>query len=195
MMNTQNIVEQVTFLFRQFGNETYGEGMSVLSHSVQSAEIAEASGLDDELVMAALLHDIGHIYPLAKDEHVEMMDLFGTRHHEDIAKSFLGSYFLPERLIEPIAMHVDAKRYLCAADQNYINDLSEASRTTLMYQGGPMNEEERHAFENHEFFNEAIEIRKIDDAAKQENYFVGDSKLNYWMWRLEEYIASLKTIS
>ena len=195
MMNTQNIVEHIAFLFRHFGNETYGEGMDVLSHSVQSAEIAEKLGLDDELVMSAFLHDIGHIYPLANDEHVEMMDLFGARHHEHIAKIFLGSYSLPERLIEPIAMHVDAKRYLCAADHDYINDLSEASRATLMFQGGPMNEQEKSAFEQNEFFNEAIEIRKIDDAAKQENYFVGESKLSFWLWRFEEYLATLKVIS
>lgn len=158
------VVDEIFEVFRRRGAASYlGEPVSLAEHSLQSALAAERDGAPARLVAAALLHDYGHlIHELPEDaaEHG-----FDTR-HEDVAHAFLGRHFGPE-VVEPIRMHVAAKRYLCAVEPAYRDALSPASRLSLELQGGPCSPEEVAAFEASPFAEAAVRLRRYDDVGKQ----------------------------
>jgi gamma-butyrobetaine dioxygenase len=158
-----NVVDQIIDLLATKGHAAYvGEPVSQLEHALQSAYHAEAMGASDALVVAALLHDIGHlVHKLPEDAADHGID---TR-HEHMGQAWLARYFSLE-VTEPIALHVPAKRYLCATDAQYQAQLSPASVQSLALQGGPMSGEEVRAFEQHAFYREAVALRRCDDLAK-----------------------------
>jgi gamma-butyrobetaine dioxygenase len=160
-----SIVDEIMELFRRRGAAAYhGEAVSQTEHALQAAELAERAGAPDYLVVAALLHDVGHLL----DGLDEKEDLAGHRvdgRHEEVARAWLGRYFAPE-LTEPIRLHVAAKRYLCAVDPAYQAGLSPASTLSLTLQGGPMNQDERTRFESDPAAHDAVRLRRWDDAAK-----------------------------
>jgi putative nucleotidyltransferase with HDIG domain len=170
-MHATNHTEEIITLFKKHGAQEYGEQMSVLSHSFQAGLHAKAMGLDEELIIGAFLHDIGHLCPLeqAKAEF-ETMGEFGIEAHDQWGRAFLKSRGFSDRIVAVVYNHVAAKRYLCRRDETYYAELSEASKNTLAYQGGMMSEAEASAFENQPFFEESILIRKIDEAAKETDY-------------------------
>jgi putative nucleotidyltransferase with HDIG domain len=133
----------------------------------QSAVIAEEQELGNEMIIAALLHDIGHICVETSAEND--MDGFGVIDHEEAVADYLYEFGFSEKIIETVANHVPAKRYLCYKFPDYNNALSIASKKTLSFQGGPMTEEEALEFEKLTYFNEIIALRRIDEMAKQEN--------------------------
>jgi 2-amino-1-hydroxyethylphosphonate dioxygenase (glycine-forming) len=124
------------------------------------------------MVLAAFLHDIGHI--CVKGREVTVMDNYGVMNHEKIGAAFLRNRKFSERLIELVLAHVTAKRYLTYKDENYYNLLSEASKQTLVYQGGKMSKDEAFVFEGNPLFDEMIVMRKIDEEAKDELKQPGD---------------------
>jgi phosphonate degradation associated HDIG domain protein len=158
-----NVVDQILELFATKGHDAYvGEPVSQLDHALQSAYHAESLGANDALVVAALLHDIGHLlHKLPEDAADHGID---TR-HEHMGQAWLARYFGPE-VTEPIALHVPAKRYLCATDADYQGQLSPASVQSLALQGGPLSDDEVRAFEQHPFYREAVTLRRCDDLAK-----------------------------
>ena len=115
--------------------------MSQAEHALQAAELAEREGAPDRLVVAALLHDVGHLLD-GQDEDLADRGVDGR--HEEAGCAWLARHFGPE-VTEPIRLHVAAKRYLCAVDPSYLDGLSPASRLSLSVQGGPMGAEERAA--------------------------------------------------
>jgi predicted HD phosphohydrolase len=123
------------------------------------------------VVIAAFLHDIGH---LCADAGVAQMDGLGTMHHEQVGADFLRAHGLPERVAKLTESHVQAKRYLTFVDPAYFAGLSEASRGTLRWQGGPMNAEEARAFESDPDFEVILQLRQWDEQAKVEGYPVSD---------------------
>ena len=155
--------ERLRELFEGPGTADYlGEDVSQAQHMLQAAALAESDGAPTELVIAALLHDVGHFTgPLTGD------DLMGgtDNRHSDVAAEWLSRWFGPA-VTEPIRLHVAAKRYLCAVEPAYLELLSEASRYTLEVQGGPMNPEEVAAFETEPYAEDAVRLRRWDDAAK-----------------------------
>jgi phosphonate degradation associated HDIG domain protein len=157
------IVDQVMELFATKGHEAYvGEPVSQLEHGLQSAYHAELEGASDELIVAALLHDIGHlIHKLPEDAADHGID---TR-HEHLGGAWLKRYCGPE-VTEPIRLHVPAKRYLCATDAEYQAQLSPASIQSLVLQGGPFTADEVEAFERNSHFRAAVALRRWDDLAK-----------------------------
>jgi phosphonate degradation associated HDIG domain protein len=145
------------------GATHYDDAVTQFEHALQSALLAEARGGDDALVVAAFLHDVGH---LLADEHDGHDDFLGRDlEHERIGASWLARAFGPA-VTEPILLHVDAKRYLCAVDAGYRDGLSAASKRSLVVQGGPMSADEAAAFAARPGAAAAIEVRRIDDLAK-----------------------------
>lgn len=157
------IVDEIVSLLEKAGAERYGmEAVSQLEHALQCAMHAERAGGSDELVVACLLHDIGHLVGEGDDGLAEQGQ---DAAHEDLAADWLSRYFGPG-VVEPVRLHVDAKRYLCRAEPHYWAGLSQASKTSLEVQGGTYSPDEATAFINRPHASEAILLRRWDDAAK-----------------------------
>ncbi len=141
----------------------YDEVITELQHAVQCAELATASGESDALVAAALLHDVGH---LLLEDHVALDETLVNDHeHEQAGARYLAAWFGPE-VTGPVALHVAAKRYLCAVESSYFATLSPSSVRTLAVQGGAMTADEVDAFERHPGSRGAVLVRRWDDTAK-----------------------------
>lgn len=167
LIATEIAEEIIDLLLSNGGSEYIGEPVTKLEHMVQSAEIAAEKGFEEELILAALLHDIGHIcVPTTEYNH---MNGLGLQDHELLGAGFLQSRGFSDRVIQAVALHVPAKRYLCYKYPDYLALLSEASLQTLAYQGGPMTAYEAEVFEQNPYLEDIIAIRKIDEAAKIEN--------------------------
>jgi 2-amino-1-hydroxyethylphosphonate dioxygenase (glycine-forming) len=163
-----NAVEEIFDLYEKHGSEEYaGEKITQLEHMCQAAQLAEQGGFDEEVVLAAFLHDIGHI--CVSFYGFTSMDGYGIINHEKIGAAFLKSRGFSDRLIQLVERHVDAKRYLTFKYVDYYEQLSEASKITLKHQGGMMTENEALQFEADPLHELIIEMRRIDELAKLEH--------------------------
>lgn len=164
-MTPEETVSQVFSLWEAHGQDDYiGEPVSQLEHAAQAAALAEAAGHDEEVVLAAFLHDFGHLC----SPEAESMDGYGTVDHEKVGADYLRGLGFPERLCRLIESHVQAKRYLTCKNPAYLGRLSEASLATLAFQGGPMTPEEAAAFESDALFPLFLKMRTWDEQAKEE---------------------------
>jgi gamma-butyrobetaine dioxygenase len=157
------VVDEIIRVFQSRGDAAYvGEAVSQTEHALQSAQLAEAEGAPASLIVAALLHDIGHILHDLPDDVAEhgIDDC-----HEEVGRTWLEAHFGPE-VTEPVRLHVAAKRYLCAADPAYQAALSAASQRSLALQGGPMSADEVARFTAHRHHQGAVRLRHWDDRAK-----------------------------
>jgi len=156
--------DDIEALFLLHGAQAYEslrrEPVTALEHALQCAQLAEWAHADDALVAAAFLHDIGH-FPLEGDEVGDAVD----DRHETRALPFLDEHFGPE-VLQPIRLHVAAKRYLVATDPDYLGSLSPASVHSLGLQGGAMTPAEVDAFEVTPYAMDAVQLRRWDDLAK-----------------------------
>lgn len=143
-----------------------GEPVSQFQHALQAADRAAELRCPQHVVLAALLHDIGHLI----DADAEQMDGLGAHSHEDIGATFLKEMGFSAETQFLVQSHVDAKRYLCVHKPGYWSQLSSASRATLTWQGGPMTEAECRRFEQHAHFKDALRVRSFDEQAKMPNY-------------------------
>ena len=149
----------VVAIFREQGGRRYGERVTQLAHALQSAEHARRAGADAEVVLAALLHDIGHLAgPRARETVAD--------HHGDDGAALVRP-LVPARVAWLIEHHVVAKRYLCAVDDDYVAGLSPASARSLARQGGVLPPAERSRIETHLWFADAVRVRRWDDRAKE----------------------------
>jgi [1-hydroxy-2-(trimethylamino)ethyl]phosphonate dioxygenase len=131
-------------------------------HALQAAFFAQTAAAPPALIVAALLHDIGH---LVEEVPSDIADWTVDAHHEQIGSRWLATRFRPD-VSEPVRLHVPAKRYLLATDANYFAKLSPASVITLKLQGGPMVAHEVAKFETERFHKEAVRVRQWDDQGK-----------------------------
>jgi phosphonate degradation associated HDIG domain protein len=156
-------VEQILRLFAKRGDSAYGhEAVSQQEHALQAAALARAEGASAALITAALLHDIGHLlHDLSEDAPDEGVD----DRHEELAGRWLARWFGKE-VVEPVRLHVAAKRYLCAVEPSYRGQLSQPSLLSLDLQGGPMTALESTRFRESPHFAAAVSLRRWDDAAK-----------------------------
>lgn len=156
-------LDDIETLFARRGAEQYsGEPVTQLEHALQCAALAEAEGADDDLVTAALLHDLGHLL----QELGETPSLRGVDDvHQYAALPFLRGLF-GERVLGGIQLHVDAKRYLCATRPGYHEALSEDSKRSLKLQGGTFSDEQARAFVARPGAADAVRLRIWDDLAK-----------------------------
>jgi len=165
-MEKTQVADFIINLFLEKGGDLYGgEVVTQLIHGLQAAHFAKQSASSDELVTAALLHDIGHLLHDLPDNATEqgIDDV-----HEELGAQFLTTYFKPE-VVEAVKLHVAAKRYLCLVEAGYYDTLSPTSKASLLLQGGIMNGAEKVAFEQYQYFKEAVALRKWDDMAKDPN--------------------------
>lgn len=163
MNNQAAATREIVELFSQHGDSQYGgEAVSQLEHALQAAFFAERDGCSDGLIVASLLHDIGHLlHDLPEDAPEHGIDDL----HESLGGRWLAQRFGDE-VVQPVALHVEAKRYLCAVDSTYSKQLSGPSRLSLALQGGPMAAAEIEAFEQLKHSEAAVRLRRYDDAAK-----------------------------
>lgn len=160
------VIDEVFDLYEKHGDEDYiGEPVSQLEHMSQAAELAIQQGCDDEVVLAAFFHDIGHICVMQNE--ADSMDGYGVKSHEKIGADYLRKKGFPERVARLVESHVQAKRYLTYKFPEYFNALSEASKKTLEFQGGKMEKKEAEAFESDDIFETSILMRKWDELAKE----------------------------
>jgi phosphonate degradation associated HDIG domain protein len=156
-------IGQVRRMFRERGDSEYGgEAVTQREHALQAAMLAERAGADSALIAAALLHDVGH---LLHDLPADAPDLGIDDAHEEAAARWLAEW-LPPQAVEPVRLHVAAKRYLCATDPAYFARLSAPSIQSLKLQGGPMSQQEVADFRASPHFAAAVRLRAWDEAAK-----------------------------
>lgn len=150
--------ERIEALFNGYGAAYYGgEAITQTEHALQCAALAEQANESQEVILAALLHDVGHL--LMSESKTE------DKRHQEIGAVALAS-LVGERVVAPVRLHVPAKRYLCAVDATYWDTLSQASRDSLVLQGGAFSDEEMAEFECLPYFAEAVRLRRYDDLAK-----------------------------
>ena len=161
-INTDLVIEAILNAYAACGHLDYGEHISMQDHMLQTAHLADCKGENDTVVVASLLHDYGHlICNMPNNTFEDGMDNF----HEQLGAKSLENWF-GEEIIGAIALHVDAKRYLCSASPGYRDKLSQASITTLAVQGGPMSKQEMFRFREKKGYQMALKVRIYDDQGK-----------------------------
>jgi len=185
ILNNETITNEIMLLFEKYGAEDYdGEPVSQTSHMIQCAMQAMGDGEDMELILGAFLHDIGHL--LKHEMQTEAMGNYGVVNHERIGADYLRAKGFSERICAMVEKHVDAKRYLVAAEPSYRAKLSEASLKTLEYQGGPMSSEEMISFRKHPFFEDIIKVRAWDEMGKNSEAIL--LPLNHFRNLIQDYL-------
>ncbi|MDD2059860.1 HD domain-containing protein [Pseudomonas sp. GD03860] len=174
MRTAEQVVSEIFALYQQHGDDDYiGEPVSQLEHMSQAAQLALDEGFDDEVVLAAFFHDIGHLCGGADGD----MGGYGVVSHEQVGANYLRRCGFSERLATLVQYHVEAKRYLTLRKPGYYERLSEASRRTLEYQGGMMSDAEADAFERDPLCAVSLRMREWDELAKVMNVPVIDLEL------------------
>ena len=165
MDRVEQVIDEVFALYERYGASAYiGEPVSQIEHMSQAAQLAMAEGFDDEVVLAAFFHDIGHI---CAADGAGNMGGFGVVSHERLGADYLRRAGFSERLARLVEYHVQAKRYLTLREPGYYERLSEASRRTLEYQGGVMTEVEAENFERDPLCAISLRMRQWDELAKE----------------------------
>lgn len=156
-------IEDIRSLFEDAGTRLYGgEAVSQREHGLQAAWFAEKSGEADSLIVACLLHDLGHMVLEQGDDDLAR----GIDDQHQVRVIPLISHLFPASVTTPIALHVEAKRYLCFAEPSYAGSLSQASQDSLALQGGPMDAQQAKQFIEIPYAQAALALRRYDDAAK-----------------------------
>ena len=162
-LSAGTIVAFLGDIFERRGGEEYlGEPVTMAEHMLQGACFAERQGEPEVIVVAALLHDIGHF---TSEFGTFSMDDTHDRRHEEAGAAVLERFF-PDLVIDCVRLHVAAKRYICATDPAYFGQLSAASIHSLKLQGGPMSPEEVAEFEKNPNIRDIVRVRHLDDAGK-----------------------------
>lgn len=160
---TDPLRQQLLTVYAGRATRRYGlSAVNQLQHALQSAAQAEADGCTPATVLASLLHDVGHmIHELGEDPAGRGIDDV----HEELGAQWLARHFTPA-VVEPVRLHVAAKRYLCATEADYFGKLSPDSVRSLGLQGGPMSADEVAAFRRLPHCEEAVRLRRYDEGAK-----------------------------
>lgn len=154
--------DKILGVFNERGARSYGEDVTELEHALQTAEFAKQFGEPDAIVLSCLLHDYGHmLHDLGEDIALQGVD----SQHEELGAELLKGMF-PEEILEPVRLHVAAKRYLCWKEPSYIQGLSASSLLSLQLQGGPMSDLEAEEFEALPHHQAAVQVRRYDDMGK-----------------------------
>ena len=159
-----NIVDQIIFNFSNNRSLYIGEDLTISEHMIQTAMLAEKNKCSDDLVCSSLLHDYGHF--VIKDPNQLVTDKIDGK-HEIVGANYLKKFF-HNNIVEPILLHVEAKKYL-SRNKKYFDNLSEASKISLKLQGGAMSDLDAKKFEQNKNYKNAIKLRRFDEGAKQKN--------------------------
>lgn len=161
-VHASDAVEEAETMFLSYGTTPYESGVTHTEHALQTATLAELAGAEPSEIAAALLHDIGHLSVLVDQNDITA----ALAKHEEIGFLWLKTRYVPE-VSEPARMHVEAKRFLCFSDSTYWRSLSDDSRTSLVFQGGPFDSYEASRFLSRPYSNVALKLRRWDDNGKQ----------------------------
>lgn len=164
-MTDPKSIEDIERLYAARGGLHYGEGVTQMEHALQCAALAEEEGCPPALVIAALLHDVGHLFE--KDERLAEAGV--DDRHEAAGANALAKIFA-ETVWRPVALHVAAKRYLCSVEPHYLAALSQASQRSLVLQGGPFHQTQALAFRRAPFWRDAVRLRRFDDMGKRDEH-------------------------
>ena len=159
-MTIVSSLDDIIDLYATRGDLHYGEGVTQIEHAVQCATLAETSGASSDLIVASLLHDIGHLL-------VDSTNFCIDDRHEIAGADALDVLF-GESVAQPVALHVSAKRYLCHVEPGYLPALSTASQRSLALQGGSFDRHEAEMFERLPHWRAAVTLRRFDDIGKSE---------------------------
>jgi predicted HD phosphohydrolase len=162
-----HIVHKIFSLYSEFGKGKYREGVSHLSHMIQTAQLAMGEGFDEEVIIAAFLHDIGHLY--AQSVSPEEIESWGDFKYEVVGAQFLKDNGFSEPVLALVEGHVKARRYLSLRDEAYYAKLSPVDKDDLTRQGGKMTEAEATAFEQSDFFGLSLNLRYWAETATISN--------------------------
>ena len=163
ILGKEKFIDDLTTWFSTVGKSNYDDQVTQLEHAIQSAVIASSQLENPYFTTSALLHDIGH---LLLDEHSKHEDfLESDLKHEEAGADWLAQYFVLE-VVNPVRLHVPAKKYLCGKEPDYWSGLSDASKRSLEKQGGPMLDPELRSFEDLNGYELAVNLRRIDDLSK-----------------------------
>jgi [1-hydroxy-2-(trimethylamino)ethyl]phosphonate dioxygenase len=163
-VNVPRSVDELFALYREKGDEPYGESLTQNEHALQCSALARVDGASDALVIAALFHDVGHLVAEVMNDPDFVLEE-DNDDHEAIGARVLSPLFGPS-VARPVSLHVTAKRWRCAREPDYYFRLSPASKLTLKAQGGPLSDDECLRFEEHPGFADALALRTWDDAGK-----------------------------
>lgn len=152
-------LDDIARLYAERGGQAYGENVTQLEHALQCAALAQSHG--PALTVAALLHDVGHLFDT--EEHAALHD----DRHQLAGAAALAGLFGPE-VCQPIALHVAAKRWLCLREPGYHETLSDASKASLQMQGGVFDPAQAQAFEQQPYWLDAVTLRRFDDMGKRD---------------------------
>ena len=168
------VIEEISDLFGNYGEQFYGEKCNQRCHAISSAYYAREQGYAENIVVAALLHDIGHF--IAHERGYPNCAELGYPEHAILAADWLSERGFPEEITEPIRYHVMAKRY--RATTSHVT-LSAASEQTLALQGGRLTVAEAQSFAAHPYFEAAILLRECDDSGKPAEQI--DEDIESWL--------------
>jgi gamma-butyrobetaine dioxygenase len=168
---TATSIDEVLALYERWGSDRYDEEVTQLAHALQTAALAERDGADEALIVAALLHDVGHLLDLQAGARATSGGPALDLRHEATGARYLAS-LLPPAVTAPIALHVRAKRYRCTVDRDYHDRLSAGSTRSLRRQGGLMSAPEVAAFETDPRHANAVRLRGWDDEGKVDGLVV-----------------------
>lgn len=182
-MTASQIINEVFARYETHGHRQYGEDVTELQHALQCAMLAARAGEPAHIVAACLLHDYGH---LLHDLGEDIAEHGVNAQHEELGANALAQLFIPE-VVEPIRLHVAAKRYWCWRQPRYFDGLSEASQRSLQLQGGAMTAEEAEQFICNPYAYAAVWLRRYDDAAKVKDLVTPE--LETYRSRLEAFVC------
>jgi len=189
MESYETVINDIISLFEKYGSSDYiGEPITQTEHMIQAAMFAEENKEDLHSILAAFLHDIGHLLEI--NDSAKYMGKLGIMNHEVIGKEYLLSKGFSHKTASLVENHVKAKRYLVTKFPDYLEKLSPASRETLLHQKGLMNNQEIIEFEADPLFQESLRIRGYDDKAKIIGYKI--KPLDYYRELMTEYFAQIE---
>jgi len=178
-------MEYIKELYVKYGNYDYiGEDVSQIEHMIQCGMLAENDNQEEEVIIACFLHDIGHLIGI--DKKLEN-DNFGIINHEKVALEFLRETGFKYPIPELVYNHVDAKRYLIYKNPDYYDNLSNASKNTLIKQGGVMTKLEADIFEKNKLFELSLKVRSYDEKAKDTKIKI--KNVEYYFGLIKKYLV------
>ena len=192
--NYESTINKIVELYDKYGQSDYiGEQVTQTQHMLECAQLAEthltsptlSTSNKSEIILGALFHDIGHLVGLQQAS--SKMSTLGIHGHEHIGANALRQLGIPGLIPDLVEKHVLAKRYLTFKNPSYLNKLSSASKKTLIYQGGPMTQEQASKFEQDPHFNVILLLRTWDDQAKEN---IPVKPLSYYIDMLKDVLTA-----
>jgi putative nucleotidyltransferase with HDIG domain len=187
-MNPLQTATKIISFYQKYGEADYiGEAITQNSHMIQASMLAEEIKPDDtEFILAAFLHDIGHLLAFDSNKKIDTMGGYGIKDHENLGAEYLLKHGFSTRVANLVRNHVSAKRYLCSTDPSYYDKLSPASQHTFQKQGSYLSSDEIKSYEEDPLHKDYCQLRLIDDQAKLTD--VSLKPLSHYQTMIENYL-------